>query len=160
MSSRALLPEAEQDVRDEVVRLRREIAGLEQELATAKQEVSAAKQGAADALSAIRALRHSLEPFYKALRMVFGEISRVDAIGNSETAQPSSGLSPKLEMMKTRLGGRQAEFITLLAHGPMTTAQLAAVAKCHRDTVSQVVHKLTKAGVINKNGGKFSLREI
>jgi capsule polysaccharide export protein KpsE/RkpR len=144
--------------------LRREIAGLEQELAVAREEAALAKRASADAVRAISALRSQLEPLHKALKMIFGEISRVDAqeAGASvwrEAASP--GLNPKWIMLKEKLGGRQAEFIDLLQHGEMTTAQLAAAAHCHRDAVAQVILKLNRAGVINKTGrGTFSLREL
>jgi hypothetical protein len=159
MSTRPLLS-AVSDA-DETTRLRREIVGLERELQEAKDEAAKAKQAAADSIHAIRALRKQTEPLYLALKMIHGEISRVDAeqINTSADSVSTGKLSPKMEMMKRSLGGRQAEFIDFLSHGPMTTAQLSAAGKCHRDTVAQVIHKLTRAGLIDKAGGKFSLRE-
>jgi hypothetical protein len=148
---------------DDAVRLRREIAGLEQELQKAKDEAATAKLAAKDAVQAIRALRHQLEPFYAALKMVFGEISRVEVEGLPEDSHPghhTSGLSPKWEMLKTRLGGRQAEFIDLMAHGEMTAAQLRAAAHCDIRTAYSVIEKMKAAGLLNKNGGKFSLKEL
>lgn len=149
---------------DDSTRLRREIAGLEQELREAKREAEEARQSAADAVQAISALRRQLEPLHKSLKMIFGEISRVDA--GKETGEPSASentsrfTNAKLEMMKRQLGGRQAEFIEFLQHGEMTTAELAAAAHCHRDTVAQVILKLNRAGLIEKNGNKFSLKDL
>jgi len=149
---------------DESVRLRREIAGLERELQEAKDEAATAKQSAADAIQAIRALRQQLEPLHKSLKMVFGEISRVEAEtilpAGSPGQQPSSGLSPKWEMLKTKLGGRQAEFIDLLQHGEMTAHQLRAAAHCDIKTAYGVIARMKAGGLLNKNGGKFSLKDL
>jgi len=164
MSSTPKLLRSGDDTPDEVVRLRREIAGLEQELREVKEEAETAKRASADAVQAIRALRQQLEPLHKSLKMIFGEISRVDAGRVAQDAArdvEASGLSPKWIMLKEKLGGRQAEFIDLLQHGEMTTAQLAAAAHCHRDTVAQTIHKLFRAGVIIKSGrGTFALKDL
>jgi chromosome segregation ATPase len=72
---------------DEATRLRREIAGLEQELADANAEAATAKTASADAISAIRALRKQTEPLYLALKMIHGEISRVDARAATPAAE-------------------------------------------------------------------------
>lgn len=144
---------------DDSVRLRREIAGLEHELQEAKNEAVKYKQASSDSIQAIRALREALDPFHKALKMIFGEMSRVDAGKTEVTAEGARTANSKLEMMKERLGGRQAEFIELLEHGEMTTAQLAAAGHCHHQTVATIIMKLNRAGLIQKNGNKFSLKE-
>lgn len=147
---------------DDATRLRREIAGLEQELQTAKNEAAQAKLGAADAIQAIRALRHQLEPFYKAFKMVFGEISRVDAakMGADSAVVGSSALSAKWEMMKEKLGHREAQIIDALQHGGMTAKQLTPVLHWDIKTVYRVTQKMKDAGLLNNDGGKFSLREL
>lgn len=149
---------------DDSVRLRREIAGLEQELQEAKDEAAEARQAAADAVQAIRALRQQLQGFYNALKMVFGEISRVDA---GEVAEPtaavshsSSGSNAKWESWKRKLGGKQAEFINaLLEHGEMTGKQLMVATRCGRDVMYRTINNLNKAQLIDKNGMKFSLKD-
>lgn len=149
---------------DDPVRLRREIAGLELELQAAKDEAAKAKQAAADSVKAIRVLRHELEPLYTSLRMIFGEISRVDAeeaVGRSGGEASSPSNSRKWELWKTKLPGRPAEFIDLLlAQGSMTQAQIAAAAHCDRRTVIRNIHVLNKAQLVNKNGNMFSLKDI
>lgn len=147
----------------ELVRLRREIAGLEQELADAKEQAAKAKGAAADAVQAIRALRKQVEPLYRSLGMIMGEISRVDAdrIDSQESrGSTSSSLSPKWQMLKNKLGPREAEFIDLLQHGPMTAAQLRAAARCDIKTAYRVVEKMQNAGFLSKNGGKWALKEL
>jgi hypothetical protein len=156
-------PLLEDSTANESVRLRREIAGLEQELQEAKVVATAAKQAAADAIEAISALRRQLEPLYKSLRMIFGEISRVDAevITGAKSSDRTSGtLTPKWEMLQSRLGGRQAEFIDLLQHGEMSVAQLRAAAHCDIRTAYKTIEKMKAGGLLNKNGGKFSLKQL
>lgn len=155
-----LLPDSQHE---EVERLRREIRGLEMELREAKDEAETAKLSASDAVQAIRALREQLGGFYKALKMIFGEISRVEA-GEVYSAPPTSEsrstLSPRWEMLKSKLGGRQEEFIVLLQHGEMNAAQIRAAAHCDIKTVYATIKKMRDGGLLNKNGGKFSLKEL
>jgi hypothetical protein len=156
--SRGLLPGGETDEQRELVRLKRELAGLETELQRAKEELATTKQAAADSIQAIRAIREVLEPFHTAMKMLFGEIDRI-SVGDAGAPRGSNHgpSNSKLEMLKQKLGGRQAEFIELLEHGPMTGAQLKAAAHCGLDTVYQTVKRLKAAGVIQKNGNHFSL---
>jgi hypothetical protein len=148
---------------DDAVRLKREIAGLEQELEEVKAERDQLKQASADSIQAIRALRKLLDPFHTVLRMIYGEISRIDVgqIGvESNGNNSASVLSPKWQMLKTKLGGRQAEFIDLLQHGPMTAAQLRAAAHCDIRTAYSVIERMKAGGLLDKNGGKFSLKDL
>jgi len=164
MSSRPLL-EGHPDP-EEPARLRREIIGLEKELADAKAEAATVRQQSSDAIHAIRALRKQTEPLYMALKMIHGEMSRVDANENSteDGSTPNNSkhdgrIDARAEFWKQKLGGNQAQFITLLLeHGEMTTAQLVAAAHCGKTKVGSVIYKLKKAGILNKNGGRFSLK--
>lgn len=145
---------------EEVTWLRREIVGLEAELKAAKDERDMAKQAIQDSAHVIRIFRERFGPFFEFLKFLFGEASRVDAgIGNASHAS-GGNLSPKWEMLKQKLGGRQAEFIDLLGHGEMTAAQLRAAAHCDIRTAYSVIEKMKGAGLVNKNGAKFSLKEI
>jgi hypothetical protein len=161
MSSKPLLsagPEAE-----EAVRLRREIAGLEKELQEAKDQATQAKQAAADAVHAIRALRKQTEPLYMALKMIHGEISRVDAgrlDAGGSSGSPNSGLSPKWQMLAEKLGGHQATFIELLQHGGMTVQQLRAAAHCDITVAYRVIKKMYDTGLLTKSRGVYSLKEL
>jgi hypothetical protein len=146
---------------EEINRIRREMRGLEQELRDAKDEATRAKQASSDAITAIRAMRKQLEPLFLSLKILFGEISRVDAEAvSTERGTSNPGiLSSKMEMIKKSLGGRQSEFIDCLAHGPMTIAQLVAATKCAKKTGYDVIYRLTRAGLIDKVGGNYSLKE-
>jgi hypothetical protein len=80
---------------------------------------------------------------------------------DGSTPQPSvaGGTNPKWEALKKAFPGRCSELIdTLIAHGPLRTSQIAAIMRSDPRTVTQLIHKLNKAGGIEKNGGKFSLK--
>jgi hypothetical protein len=146
---------------EDPVRLRREIVGLEEELRQAKEEARQAKQAAADSVTAIRALRKIIEPIYKAAAMIMGEISRVDAEHVvTEFPGESNGLSPKWQMMREKLGHREAQIIDTLQHGGMTAKQLTPVLHWDIKTVYRVTQKMKDAGLLNNDSGKFSLREL
>jgi hypothetical protein len=145
---------------DPTIRFRREIAGLEQELAEAKAEAQQARQASADAVQAIRALRKALEPFHRAIAMIYGEISRVEADSFSPEAGVAGTLSPKWQMMKQKLGHREGQIIDALQHGGMTAKQLTPVLHWDIKTVYRVTQKMKLAGLLINEGGIFSLRDI
>jgi hypothetical protein len=151
---------------DEAVRLRREIAGLEKELQEARDGETKAKTASADAIHAIRALRKELEPFYNALRMIFGEISRVDAGKAGETtAMGTSGANSRAQVVYekwiSQLGGNRAAIIkALLEHGQMTRQQLRVASSVPDGSLNPATSELYKLGLINRGGGKYSLKEL
>jgi hypothetical protein len=143
---------------DEVTRLKREIVGLEQELRDARAEAQTAKQAAADSVAAVDAMRKQLEPEYTALRMLFGQIDRVDVPGNGGAAAARGGTGARIESLKARFPGKAAEIIQLLAeHGQMSRSQLAAALHVAPQTVSDTVFRIKS--FLTKNGGMYSLRE-
>jgi hypothetical protein len=150
----------------ELISLRRQIVGLEQELDQAKDEAAQAKQTSADAVKAIRALRKTLDPWYTALKMIYGEISRVEVDAMDDSAPPShtgsdsGGLSPKWQMMKQKLGGRQAEIIEVLKHGAMTVAQIRAAVKCDIGVAYKLTKKMQDLGLLVKNGSQYALKDL
>lgn len=147
---------------DRIVALAAEIRDLRAELAEARANEARARKDAARALSS---LRHQLSPLYRALQMVFGEL---DAAGvQDEASRPGTteSIEPRVaavwQSWKSKLPGKASEFIDiLLQHGEMNAAQLRIAGRCSSDTVYQTIHKLNKAGLINKNGGKFSLKQL
>jgi hypothetical protein len=147
---------------DEAVRLRREIAGLEKELQEARDGETKAKAAAADSIHAIRALRKATEPFYNALRMIFGEISRVDAGKIEETHNSSpTRANTVYEKWIAQLGGNRAAIIrALLEHGEMTRQQLRVSSGVPDGSINQTTSELYKLGLINRGGGKYSLKEL
>jgi DNA-binding transcriptional ArsR family regulator len=111
---------------------------------------------------AVGKLRQQLSPLYRALQEVFGEMDEIggEQPGDATPAQPARS-SAVWESWKHRLGGGQAKAIdALLLHGEMNTTQLAIATGLHRTSIPKVISNLNKAGLINKNGGRFSLKQL
>lgn len=147
------------DPNDEIESLHQEISDLRRELSAARREAQDAKRETAHALGA---LRKQLSPLYRALQLVFGEL---DAAGIDDTASsPVSGNSRTAavwQAWKDRIGGQPAKLIdAFLLHGEMTSGQIAIAIGIDPKNVAQVVHKLNKASLIQKNGNKFSLKQL
>lgn len=109
--------------------------------------------------SGVRELRHVLDPLYRALQQIYDEM---DSMGVQELgASVNPRVSAAWENWKHKLGGNPARFIdALLLHGPMTQTQLRIAVGCAAGSVAGVVCALNKAGLINKAGGKISLKEL
>jgi hypothetical protein len=153
--------EPEDDPRLEALRL--ELRQLKRALSDAQIEAERARE---DANRALSALRRQLSPLYRALQAVFGEL---DAAGVDDASpptaptasQPTTRASAIWESWKQKMPGRPAEFITiLLAHGEMNVEQLKIAARCGTTAVYETTGKLNKAGLLHKNGGKYSLKPI
>lgn len=157
------------DPRDqEIDALRQENRRLQRMVSDARVEAERARE---DANRALARLRQQLGPLYRALQAVFGEL---DAAGVTEPASATevsssaaaSGVDARVAAVwaswKTKLGGTVAKGIdALLLHGELDTGQLAIAAGVDRRTVTNtIVYKLNGAGLINKNGGRFSLKQL
>jgi hypothetical protein len=153
------------DPRDQQLEaLRAENRRLQRAVSDAELAAGRAREDADRALSN---LRRQLNPLYRALQMVFGEL---DAAGVTDTAAPSTApataptapaTDPRWESWKQKLPGRAAEIIDLLLlHGEMSRNQLMAAMHVGKDVVRVTMSRLNVAGLINKNGGKFSLKPL
>jgi hypothetical protein len=136
--------------------LRDEILDLRNQLRVAQQATVLAKREAASALGA---LRKQLSPLYRALQAVFGEL---DAAGvEDQTTGPSTSprVSAVWEAWKQKLSPACGKIIdALLTHSELNSAQLKVACRLGTSTVSDSIYKLNKAGLINKNAGRFSLK--
>lgn len=150
------------DVTSEELRaLEEEVKRLRRELAMANGEIAKAKSDSARALGA---LRKQLAPLFRALQAVFGEL---DAAGLEDAPAASGGGSSRVsavwESWKQKLGSNTAParvIDALLQHGELNVAQLKVAAKMANQTVYDAIHRLNKLGLINKNGGRFSLKSL
>lgn len=144
---------------------RKELIAENQRLARALQDANLrADRAREDADRALSRLRGQLSPLYRALQAVFGEL---DAAGIGEathapSAAPDARVKAVWDSWKQKLGGTVAKGIdALLLHGELDTAQLAIAAGVDKRTVTNtIVYKLHGAGLINKNGGRFSLKQL
>lgn len=140
--------------------LEEEASNLRAALGRANLETARARE---DAALAMGALRRQLSPLYRALQAVFGEL---DAAGIEDAPVPSAaGTTPRnsavWEAWKQRLPPAVGKVIdALLLHGDLNQAQIKVAAGLGTGTVSDAVYKLNKAGLINKNGGRVSLKAL
>ena len=126
-----------------------------------------ARRAREDANRALSMLRHQLTPLYRALQGVFGEL---DAAGVTENHHPEPGTAttaaaPKnvavWQAWKEKFPPAVGKVIdALLLHGEMNHSQIKIAARLGSSTVTDCVYKLNKAGLINKNGGKVSLKQL
>jgi uncharacterized protein (DUF3084 family) len=114
-------------------------------------------------------LRQTLEPLYQSLRALFGDLEVIDppsVTAPSRQAQaandpPSTREAAVWDSWKQKLGGSAAKVITALqGHGEANTQQLSILTGLHRTTIPKIIYEINKAGLINKNGGKFSLKQL
>lgn len=144
--------------------LQREIDELRNQLDDAQADARKERQKREAMERGVSRLREALTPVYGGLQMVFGEM---DAVGVSETPSSSSapGVDPRKaavwEDWKRKISPIAGRFIdALLLHGELTQTQLRLHAKCAAGSVPGVVSQLWKNGLINKNGGRISLKEL
>jgi len=125
------------------------------------------KRAQEDAQRALSMLRTQLGPLYRALQAVFGEL---DAAGVTEDRRPEPGDAPPAapaknvavwEAWKQRMPPAVGKVIdALLLHGELNQVQIKVAARIGSSTVTDAVYKLNKAGLINKNGGRVSLKQL
>lgn len=148
-----------------------QIAALKDELRDVRGALTAAtreaRQAREDGSRALTNLRRQLSPLYRALQDVFGEL---DAAGASDDVPPSAfgpgtaTVDPRTAAVwaswKGRMGAAAPVIDALLLHGEMTTTQIGIAIQRSRKTVPALIFKLNRAGLINKNGNKFSLKSL
>ena len=145
------------DARDQRIdELKQELAEVRQLLDIARAERDRAQR---EGYKAMAELRKVLTPLHRALKMIFGEL---DAAGVEEpiTGTGETRISPIWASWKAKMPGRPAQFIDiLLEHGEMNIPQLKVAAKCGDNTAYQTISKLHSVGLINKAGGRYSLKQ-
>jgi hypothetical protein len=149
------------DPQQQIESLQRELYQRNRQLAESEEALRQERQKNAGVEVGIGELRTMLSPLYQGLQRIFGEI---DALG-IEGPVNGAGLDPRKaavwEDWKRKMPGLPAKFIeALMLHGELTQTQLRLHAKCAAGSVAGVVSQLWKAGLINKNGGKISLKEL
>lgn len=155
-----LLEMSREDRDSELQSLRDRVERLQDDLSHARAALTEERKRSAASARGLVRVKQQLEPLYNSLRALFGEI---EDVGVSESAGPAinSRQGAVWESWKTKLGGGTAKVIdALLLHGEMNTTQLSIATGLHRTTIPALIFKLNKASLINKNGGKFSLKEL
>ena len=131
----------------EEIRLREENSHLLGETSRLRQELGVAK-------AALDAIRKVMEPEYRAMQKLFGEL---EAVGPSGSAAGMDG--SVFEPWKQKLAGSPAKLIdVLLERGECTKAQLQTLSALGRETLRVAISKLNVNGLIEKDGDKIRLR--
>lgn len=162
MSNGLALMSALPTQQSQIESLQRELYQRNRQLAEAEEALRQERQKNAALEAGVTNLRQVLTPLYQGLRMIFGEL---DAMGVQGETASITGLDPRKaavwEDWKRKMPGIPARFIdALMLHGELTQTQLRLHAKCAHGSVAGVVSQLWKAGLINKNGGRISLKEL
>lgn len=164
MSSRPLLGEFAGQQPDETITLRKRISQLEADLRESKHVIQRLEVALADTERPLKSLRRMLSPFRSVILAIFNEL---DAAGISESAPAESAPAVRLaksavwDRWMNQLGGNRATMIrTLLEHGEMTRTQLRVASGIADGSLNSVATELVRLGLINRGGGKYSLKEL
>jgi DNA-binding transcriptional ArsR family regulator len=158
MSLRLLEGQIESPEQERIRELERENGALRDEVERLQLDLKHARSSSSQAVSAIR---RQLGPLHAALKLLFGEIDKIEPVDGTGSSSDESRKNPVWEAWKQRLGQTPARVIdALLVHGELNTQQLAIATGLHRTTIPKAIYVLNKAGLISKNGGRFSLKEI
>lgn len=150
----------------ELDRLRSELRGVRHELNDLRDENAQLNRRLSQTDAPIARLRETLRPIYELLQMVMGEIDAIDpddvpsAAGASATRPAAS--SPVWESWKQRMPGAPAKIIdALLLHADASVEQLVVLTHIsRRTTIYEAIRRMSKAGIIDKNGGRFALKKL
>jgi len=157
---------------DRIDDLERQVAKLRGELSDARHELTRVRENTNRALTA---LRQQLSPLYRALQRLFGELEDAGVPDGpaawsgpppAGTGATSAGaIDPRTaaiwETWKSRLGlGCAAVIDALLLQPNLNTTQLAIAIGKNRNTIPNLIYKLNQAGLIDKNGNRFSLKQL
>ena len=149
-----------------IAELEAEVRQTRRELADARVEASRVREDAERALSM---LRRQLSPLYRALQAVFGELDAAGVIDDGGGLHGAASQAPSVDARtaaiwmswKGRLGPQCGKVIdALLLQPEMNTTQLAIAIGTRRQNIPGLIYKLNQAGLLNKNGGKFSLKQL
>ena len=146
------------DNRDQIIaELEEEVRILRAENKAAQEDLQRVKR---ENSRSVGALRTQLLPLFQALQVLFGELEKFDL--PEEAASNRQPVNASVwNMWKERLGTSTAKVIdALLVQGDLNTQQLAIATGLHRVTIRGLICKMNKAGLLNKNGGRFSLKAL
>lgn len=131
------------------------IAGLREQLRQAREELAAERSKESGVEEGVAQLRAALSPLKEGLDRIFGMLP----VSNGAVAR--HGNSAVWDSWKSKLTGPAGKAIdTLALHGEMTVDQLRIHLGCANRTCYNIVAELNRAKLINKSGGKVSLKEL
>lgn len=146
-----------------IAALELELRQLRRELSDALVEAGRAREDAARALSM---LRKQLAPLYRALQAVFGELDAAGVQDETPTTTTSTRGRDARQMAlwndwKAKLPSSCGKVIdALLLHSDLNVQQLKVSARLGANSVYQATSRLGQAGLVTKNAGRFSLKQL
>ena len=161
MSTRPLLsngpttmPRPDEDYRI----LQRRVEQLEDELAQEKLRTQEARNQSVRVHRAQARLKQQLSPLYQAIRGIMEDLPEEDVnVSVDSSMQPRD----KWEIQKRLFPGKPSEIIDLLLiRSNMSTKELATANRSDPRTITKAIFTLNNAGLIEKNGGRFSLKQL
>lgn len=148
----------------ELERLRNLTRSLTEQLNDAMRENDELRKRVSVADAPIASLREKLEPFYKLLQAVFGDIDEIDPTPSGEgesRGKVDNRVRAVWESWKSKMPGAPAEIIdALLTHTSANATQLKVICKRDIKTIYSAISRMKNAGIIEKNGGRFSLKQL
>jgi len=137
------------------------IAGLRSQLAEVREELRQERVKSKQAQEGVQELQETLTPLYRGLAKIFGEIADIGLSNEQASSSPQSNHSAVWEAWKSRLGKPCAKIIEALQlHRTMNQTQIAIATGISRGNVPTYIFRINKAGLINKNGREYSLKEL
>ena len=148
------------DYQTQISTLQRALREQTQRNAELEAELTQEKNKSLSVQIGVKELRSILSPLYSAIGVIFGHMEAMGVAGES-SAQVNDSTRKVWDSWKQKLSGLNAKAIdVLLLHGPMNQAQLRIQLGCATRSVTNVVGALNKAGLIDKSGGKISLKPL
>ena len=149
--------------RDRVAELQRENETLKTQVRDLNSALSEARIRISSLEAGTGRLRAALTPLYGALQHVFGDLDDMGV--EMPNAPANSGIDSRQKAIwdswKQKLDPQAGKAIeALLTHGALNQTQLRIHIGCAKGSVPGIVFRLNKAGLIDKNGGKISLKEL
>jgi len=146
-------------LREALSRAERENSRLERELSDKRAELSTLLRKYNTSVLPMKHLKRVLDPLYRALQEIYEDIG--DIPSDDTTITVSSRTAAVWNKWKQDLGGKAGDLIdALLQHREMNAVQLRVAMHCHINTVYETTARMQKLGLLNKNGGKYSLKEL
>lgn len=99
-----------------------------------------------------------LSPLYKGLRPVFGDIEPSAELSDDSVQPRNAGVWVAWKQRLTPNAGKIID--ALLTHRELSSTQIAIATGIAGGNVAKYVWELNKAGLINKAGGKISLKQL
>lgn len=142
--------------------MKRKIQILEQELSTVHQGLMDERKKVMAMKRSLGNLQKFLNPLFQSLKTIYGEFEEIDLGAEGEEPVTRTGSSKGVwDSWIKKLPGKQSEVIAALKeYGSMNVQQLRVATHSANQTVYDAISKLHKLGLINKSGGKYSLKEM